>query len=106
MIRVNLSGVPKKKGGGGRLSEVASASAGPSRAIPLLLLLIVIGSAAAGWLWYSRLAGQLEDVNKQLVREQAERDKLALIIKQDQIFEARKKSLEARIAVIEGLKRG
>jgi type IV pilus assembly protein PilN len=105
MIRVNLSGAPKKKGGVGRTAETSSAPV-PSRAIPLLLILIVVGTATAGWWWYSTLMGQLDDVNKQLVHEQAERDKLALIIKQDQIYEARKKALEARIAVIEGLKRG
>jgi len=105
MIRVNLSGAPKKKGGVGRAAETSSAPV-PSRAIPLLLILIVVGTATAGWWWYSTLMGQLDDVNKQLVHEQAERDKLALIIKQDQVYEARKKSLEARITVIEGLKRG
>ena len=105
MIRVNLSGAPKKRGGF-KVAEVSSATSGPSRAIPLLLILIVVGTAAAGWWWYSRLKGQFDDVNQQLVHEQAERDKLALIIKQDQIYEARKKALEARIAVIEGLKRG
>jgi len=102
MIRVNLSGAPKKKGG--RSGEVSAPV--PSRALPLLLILIMVGTAAAGFWWYSRLNGQLDDVNKQLVHEQAERDKLAAIIKQDQIYEARKKALEARIAVIEGLKRG
>jgi type IV pilus assembly protein PilN len=102
MIRVNLSGAPKKKGGRG--AEVSAPV--PSRALPLLLILIVVGTAAAGWLWYSRLSGQLDDLDKQLVHEQQERDKLAAIIKQDQIYEARKKALEARIAVIEGLKRG
>jgi Tfp pilus assembly protein PilN len=105
MIRVNLSGAPKKKGGVGRAVEARSAPV-PSRALPLLLILIVVGTATAGWWWYSRLTGQFEDVNRQLVHEQAERDKLAAIIKQDQIYEARKKSLEARIAVIEGLKKG
>ncbi|HET9131802.1 MAG TPA: PilN domain-containing protein [Terriglobia bacterium] len=105
MIRVNLSGAPKRKGGI-KAAEVSSVSAGPSRAIPLLLILIVVGTAAAGWFWYSRLMGQLDDVNKQLVLEQAERDKLALVIKQDKVYEARKKALEARITVIEGLKRG
>ena len=102
MIRVNLSGAPKRKGGI-KAAEVSSASAGPSRAIPLMLILIVVGTAAAGWLWYSRLAGQLADVDKQLVHEQAERDKLALIIKQDQIYEARKKVLDTQVKIIEGL---
>jgi type IV pilus assembly protein PilN len=102
MIRVNLSGAPKKRNG--RSGEVSAPV--PSRALPLLLVLIVVGTAAAGFWWYTHLSGQLEDVTKQLVHEQEERDKLAVIIKQDQIYEARKKALEARIAVIEGLKRG
>jgi len=102
MIRVNLSGAPKKKGG--RIQE--SSAPVPSRALPLLLLLIVVGSAAAGWWWYSQLSGQMDDVTKQLEHEKAEREKLAVIIKQDQVYEARKKSLEARITVIDGLKRG
>jgi type IV pilus assembly protein PilN len=105
MIRVNLSGAPKKKGGVGRAAEVSSAPV-PSRALPLLLILILVGTATAGYWWYSRLMGQLDDVSKQLVHEQQERDKLAAVIKQDQVYEARKKALEARIAVIEGLKKG
>jgi len=103
MIRVNLSGAPKKKGG--RVQEPNAAPV-PSRALPLLLIMLVVGTAATGWWWYSRLSGQLDDVTRQLTQEQAERDKLAAIIKQDQTFEARKKALEVRIAVIEGLKRG
>src|SRR5262245_7136062 len=104
MIRVNLSGAPKTTQGGGESAETSAAV--PSCAVPLLLIMIVVGTAAAGWFWYSRLSGQLDDVNKQLVQAQQERDKLALVIKQDQIYEARKKALESRIAVIEGLKRG
>jgi len=106
MIRVNLSGAPKKKGGGGSGKGIELSAPGPSRAVPLLLILIVVGTAAAGWWWYSNLNGQLAAVSEQLVHEQGERDKLAAVIKQDQIYEARKKALEARIAVIEGLKRG
>jgi type IV pilus assembly protein PilN len=102
MIRVNLSGAPKKKVG--RTVEVRAA--GPSRVLPVLLILIVAGTVAAGFWWYSRLSGQLTDVTAQLVHEQQERDKLAAVIKQDRIYEARKKALQARINVIEGLRKG
>ena len=102
MIRVNLSGVQKKKGG--RVAETSAPV--PSRALPLLLIMIVVGTLAAGWWWYSQLSGEFDDVARQLTHEQEERDKLAAIIKQDQVYEARKKALESRIAVIEGLKRG
>ena len=102
MIRVNLSGAPQKKSG--RSAEVSAPV--PSRALPLLLILIVAGTAAGGFFWYSHLNGQLDDVNGQLIHEKQELEKLAAIIKQDRIYEARKKALEARIKVIEGLKRG
>lgn len=99
MIRVNLSGAPRTKSG-------AASPPSPSRALPLLMVLIVVATAATGFLWYSQLSAQLDDVNKQLSLAQAEQTRLAAVIKQDQIYEARKKALEARIAVIEGLKRG
>jgi len=97
MIRVNLSGAPQKKSG--RSAEVSAPV--PSRALPLLLILIVAGTAAGGFFWYSHLNGQLDDVNGQLIHEKQELEKLAAIIKQDRIYEARKKALEARIKVIE-----
>jgi type IV pilus assembly protein PilN len=71
-----------------------------------LLILIVVGTAATGFLWYSHLKAQTDDVDMQLTQAKVQLDKLAAIIKQDQIFEQRKKALEARIKVIEGLKRG
>jgi len=102
MIRVNLSGAPKKKGKG---ASASTSAPGPSRALPLLLVLIVVASAVGGYYWYSRLNGITADVNQKIAQKTDERDKLAAIIKQDQIYEKRKKALEARITVIEGLKR-
>jgi len=100
MIRVNLSGAPKKKNG-----RVANSTPVPSHALPLFLIMIVIGSGAGGFWWYTSLNAELESVNKQITQMQAERDRLAAIIKQDQVYEGRKKLLEARIKVIQGLKR-
>jgi len=102
MIRVNLSGAPKKKGKG---ASASTSAPGPSRALPLLLILIVVASALGGYYWYSSLNGTTADLNQKIAQKKDERDKLAAIIKQDQIFEKRKKALEARITVIEGLKR-
>ncbi|HLQ78493.1 MAG TPA: PilN domain-containing protein [Terriglobia bacterium] len=102
MIRVNLSGAPKKKGKG---ASASTSAPGPSRALPLLLVLIVVASAVGGYYWYSRLNGITADVNQKIAQKTDERDKLAAIIKQDQIYEKRKKALEARISVIESLKK-
>src|SRR5690349_867082 len=101
MIRVNLSGAPNKKSG----KTAAASVAGPSRTLPLFLILIVIGSGAGGFWWYTSLNAQLKSVNQQIAQATAERDKLAAIIKQDQVYEGRKKMLEARIKIIQGLKR-
>jgi len=101
MIRVNLSGAPNKKSG----KATAASVAGPSRALPLFLILIVIGSGAGGFWWYTSLNAQLKSVNQQIAQATAERDRLAAIIKQDQVYEGRKKMLEARIKIIQGLKR-
>jgi type IV pilus assembly protein PilN len=102
MIKVNLSGAPKTKNGRSPVDETPS----PSRAIPLLLVLIFLGTAAGGYLWYANLKAQTDDLDKQLVVLKAERDRLAAVIKQERVYEARKKALESRISVIEGLKRG
>jgi Tfp pilus assembly protein PilN len=101
MIRVNLSGAPTKKSGRGSAPSVVV----PSRALPLFLILIVIGFAGGGFWWYTSLNSELESVNHQIAQATSERDRLATIIKQDQIYEGRKKMLEARIKIIQGLKR-
>jgi Tfp pilus assembly protein PilN len=102
MIKVNLSGDPKTKDG----RSPIDATPAPSRTIPLLLLLVFIGTAATGYLWYANLKSQSDDLDRQLVQLKAERDRLAAVIKQEKIYETRKKALESRISIIEGLKRG
>lgn len=102
MIRVNLSGNPRKRNGKGR----AVSAPVPSRALPLFLILIVATAAAGGFWWFTGLTAQLEDVKTQLAQTQVQRDKLASVIKADQVYQDRKKALEVRIRIIEGLKRG
>ena len=102
MIRVNLSGAPKRKGKGAGAG--AASPPVPSRALPLFLIMIVVIAAAGGYLWYAQLKGQTEEINQQITKMKVEQDRLAVIIKEDQIYEKRKKALEARIAIIESLK--
>src|SRR5688572_3568347 len=100
MIRVNLSGA------GGKKSAKAGAKMGvPQSALPVLLVLILVGAVAGGYWWYSDTSTRLTDLNASLAQAEQQRLALDAIIKQDQIYEARKADLENRIKVIEGLQR-
>ena len=102
MIRVNLSGVPKK--------QVAQA-AKPRRAssnnnlMPILHVLIIVATGVGGYFWYSSLNTQSTELTNRIETLQEEQRKLEAVIKQDQIYEARKKALESRIKVIEDLRK-
>src|SRR5262245_424138 len=104
MIRVNLSGKQKKA-----VAKAAKAtSSGPStptNALPLLHLLILVGTAIGGYLWYNSLTSQSSDLSTRIESLQEEQKKLEAIIKQDQVYEARKVALEKRIHVIEDLRK-
>src|SRR3954470_6215246 len=98
MIKVNLSGASRKK----------AAKAGPSLAMPtsvtpILLLVIVVASIGAAYWRYSSLSTTAEDLTSRIRQAEAEKAQLAAIIKQDQVYEARKKALENRIKVIQDL---
>ena len=66
MIRVNLAGTPKKKSG-----KAAAKAAGPSNFMPLVHLLILVGTAVAGYLWYSQLTNKTADLNTQIAAKEA-----------------------------------
>ena len=100
MIRVNLSGAPKKKSA--RASLKLSA---PQSALPIVLVLIFGGVAAGGYWWYSDTSTRLTELNATITQAEAQRQALDAVIKQDQMYEARKAALESRIKVIEGLQR-
>jgi Tfp pilus assembly protein PilN len=102
MIRVNLSGKQKKA-----VAKVATVAAPrtPSNVLPLLYLVILVGTAVGGYLWYNSLITQSSDLSNRIESLQEEQKKLEAIIKQDQVYEARKVALEKRIHVIEDLKK-
>ena len=102
MIKVNLSGGKKKAVA---KAPTVSKSAGPSNAMPLLHLMIVVGTAVAGYFWYSGLTSQSAELSKRIAALQEEERKLDGIIKQTKIYETRKVALEKRIQVIEDLKK-
>jgi Tfp pilus assembly protein PilN len=100
MIKVNLIGASRKK------TKTAGVKfSAPSSVLPIVLALIVFGSALGGYLWYSSVAGRNEDLVTRIAQLEAQRAQLDAIIKQDAVYEERKKSLENRIRIIEGLKR-
>jgi type IV pilus assembly protein PilN len=103
MIKVNLSGRQKKTVA--KAPTVSRPSAGPSGILPILHVLILLGTAAAGYFWYSSLTSQSAELTNRIGGLQDEQKKLDVVIKQNQIFEARKVALEKRIQVIEDLRK-
>src|SRR5215470_7055788 len=102
MIKVNLAGSQKKTVA---KAPTRSKPAGPSNAMPLLHLVIIVGTAVAGYFWYSGLTSESAELSSRIGALQEEQTKLDVIIKQNQIYEARKIALEKRIQVIEDLKK-
>ena len=100
MIKVNLAGTPRKKTAKAGMSFSLS-----GKALPIVLGLIVLGSVAGGYLWYDSLATQNSAITENIARLEMQKAQLDAVIKQDAIYETRKKALENRIKIIEGLKR-
>jgi Tfp pilus assembly protein PilN len=100
MIKVNLVGTGRKK------SAKAGMKMGlPASFTPILLILIVLGFAGGGYWWYSNLTGQVAELESKIKQAEAQKAALENVIKQDQVFEARKKALQNRVTVIEGLQK-
>ena len=100
MIKVNLVGTSRKK-----TAKTKSTIAVPATAMPFVLGLIVVAAGVGGYLWYASLSGQTHDLDSKISALQAQKTSLDAVIKQNQIYEGRKKALESRIKVIEALKR-
>jgi Tfp pilus assembly protein PilN len=101
MIRVNLGGAPKTKAATAKVRKTST----PTNALPILHLILILGTAAGGYLWYSNLSSQAEGLSNRIASLQAEQKRLDGVIKQNQIYEARKGALESRIRVIEDSKK-
>ena len=100
MIKVNLVGTSRKK-----TIRTKSSVAVPANAMPIVLGLIVAATAVGGYLWYAKLVAQTKDLDSKISALQAQKASLDAVIKQNQIYETRKKTLESRIKIIESLKR-
>ena len=102
MIKVNLIGETRKKSSS---SAARITIAMPKNVMPLVLGLVVAGAVLGGYFWYSSLSGSLAQLDREIASAQAQKAALDAVIKQDQVYETRKKTLETRIKVVEGLKR-
>ena len=98
MIKVNLAGTGRKK-----TAKAGTNIALPASFTPVLLILIVLVSAGGGYWWYSSLTGQSANLDQQIREKEARKAALEATIKLDQVYEARKKMLENRVKIIEGL---
>jgi Tfp pilus assembly protein PilN len=105
MIRVNLAGGPKKQSTKSSRGFGSSSMSLPVNLLPVLLIAIVVGTVAGGYLWYSGLSSSIVDLDSRIAQATAQKAQLEGVIKQNQIYETRKKDLENRINIIEGLKR-
>ena len=77
----------------------------PTSVMPVILLLIAVGSFVAGYWWWSSLTTQAAQLDEQILALEKRKAQLDAVIKQDQIYEARKKTLESRVKIIEGLQK-
>jgi Tfp pilus assembly protein PilN len=100
MIKVNLVGTGRKK-----TARAGMKISMPATATPIVLLLIILGSAGGGYWWYSSLSKQLDELDMRIKQGEAQKAALENVIKQDQIYESRKKNLETRVKLIEGLQK-
>ena len=101
MIKVNLVGTTKKKAA--KASMKVSMPSMPTTFTPVLLLLIFVGSAAGGYLWWSSLTHQSEDLTRQIRGLETRKAALDAVIKQDQVYALIKKKLENRVRIVEAL---
>jgi Tfp pilus assembly protein PilN len=100
MIKVNLVGKERKKA-----VKTSIKIAMPASVTPVVLLLIAAGSVFGGYWWYSDLTGQSANLGQQIQGLEARKTALEAVIKQDQIYENRKKILENRVKIVEGLQK-
>ena len=100
MIKVNLVGAGRKK-----KPKAGVKIALPASFTPILLILIALGAAGGGYWWYAKTVSTLADLDTKKAAAEKQKATLEAVIKTDQVFEARKKSLESRVKIIESLQK-
>jgi Tfp pilus assembly protein PilN len=101
MIKVNLVGMNKKKA----VKPATTRVSAPTSVTPLFHLLIVGAFVGYGYWWYSSLSTQSANLSVEIQTLDDRRAALEAVIKQDVIYEARKKMLESRVKIIESLQK-
>src|SRR5436309_10310334 len=101
MIRINLLGKAKVKAA--RPKTVRAASNQALQAIMAISVLVM--SIGIIYFWEKILSQQDSDLSRQIVQARKEKIRQESLLKENEIFEKRRKLLEARISVIESLKK-
>jgi type IV pilus assembly protein PilN len=101
MIKINLLGKAKVKAG--RTKGIRRPS---SQIIPLLMSIsVIVISIGIVYFWEKILSQQDLDLTRQISQARKEKIRQESLLKENEIFEKRRKLLETRISVIESLKK-
>ncbi|HVN80340.1 MAG TPA: PilN domain-containing protein [Terriglobia bacterium] len=103
MIKINLLGRAKVKAAKTKVRAVR----GPSNALISLIMAISVIVVALGivFSWNQVVSQKDNDLTKQIARAKKEKLRQENLLKENEVFEKRRKLLEARIDVIEALKK-
>lgn len=105
MIKVNLIGESSKKSVRSGRPRRDHRDRGGFDAWALVWVAVFLAAIALGAYRYTSLRGESQALTARIEALQAQRDQLQSIIDQDEIYEARKAALEARVNAIERLQR-
>lgn len=97
MIKVNLLGVQKRKVKGAKVAVSPNL-------MTIGLVLILFGTGGYGYMWYSELDSKVQDLTSRIAAAEQQKKELEAVIKQNAVYEGRRKTLENRIKVIENLR--
>jgi Tfp pilus assembly protein PilN len=100
MIRINLLGKAKVKAA--RTKTVRTAS--NQLLMVIMAATIVLMSLGIVYFWERTLSQRDAELSRQIVQARKEKTRQESLLKENEIFEKRRKLLETRIAVIESLK--
>ena len=100
MIRINLLATER------RAAKAAAMGLQAGQKITVIgSLIVVLAAAGIGWRYWA-LGQQQASIERGIATAQREEQRLATILKEVQEFEARKTRLEARVALIDELRKG
>ncbi len=101
MIKINLLGRTKVKAVKAR--KVATAS---NQVLMLVMAVsVIVMSMGIVYFWQRMLSQQDEDISRQIIAAKKEKARQEGLLKENEVFEKRRKLLETRINVIESLKK-